>query len=458
MKIVIIGGGPGGYTAAIRFAQEGADVTLVEKQEIGGVCLNKGCVPTKLLLHAAAVKTEAEKASEWGIKTSNVTLDWKKVQERKDATLGQLRSGVEELLKNAGVTVVNGTAAFESANSIVVTKADGKSENLGFDKCVIATGASDVKPASMIEDDENVYTGTELLGIRQLPESLIVIGGGVVGCELATALVQMGVKVSIVEYTPQILNGFDQKQVSVIKNRLESTGVEIHTNCKVTSISDAWGSKCVAYEQEGDSKEMEAEAVLMSMGRKPNTDGLCLDKAGIEVENNRIKTDGNMQTTAKDVYAIGDCASKIQLEYVATNEAEQLVEYVMKGKEMHEAMIPACVYTAPEIARVGVSEAIESVMTAEFPFAASGRALSCGCTEGSVKLFADKESHKLVGASIVGQSATELINICTMAIRTGMTLEDVSETVFPHPVLAEGIKEAAMMMLGTSVNYPPLTR
>lgn len=451
MNIIVIGGGPGGYTAAIRFAQEGADVTLIEKEHVGGVCLNKGCIPTKLLLHAAAVKSEAENAKEWGVTTGNVSFDWKKVQERKDVTLAQLRGGVEGLLKANGVNTIIGTAAFTAPNQVKVTTTYGSSQLLDFDKCVIATGASDVKPAGMIEDADNVYTGTEILSIKQLPESLIVIGGGVVGCELATAMAQYGVKVTILEYTPQLLNGFDKKQVEVIERRMKVMGIEIHTECEVKSVSDEWGNKLVTYIHDGSEEELNAEAVLLAMGRKPNVDTLCLDAAGVELDGNRIKVDESLQTTNSNVFAIGDCASIIQLEYVATNEAEQLVEYVIKSKSIEKALIPACVYTMPEIARVGTPT--EACMVAEFPFAASGRAMSCGCTDGGVKIWAEKDSHKVIAASIVGLNATELISICTLTIKKGMTLEEMGEMVFPHPVLAEGIKEASMMLLGASVNY-----
>lgn len=454
MNIIIIGGGPGGYTAAIRFAQEGADVTLIEKEYVGGVCLNKGCIPTKLLLHAAAVKTEAESANEWGVATGKVTLDWKQVLSRKDATLAKLRGGVEGLLKANGVNTIMGTAVFTSPNQVTVTTSNGSSQLLDFDKCVVATGASDVKPAGMIEDADNVYTGTEILSIKQLPESLIVIGGGVVGCELATAMAQYGVKVTILEYTPQLLNGFDKKHVEVIEKRMKMMGIEIHTECEVKSVSDEWGNKLVTYKHNGSEEELNAEAVLLAMGRKPNVDALCLDAAGVELDGNMIKVNENLQTANSNVFAIGDCASKIQLEYVATNESEQLVEYVMKGKSIEKPLIPACVYTMPEIARVGL--ATDDCMVAEFPFAASGRAMSCGCIEGGVKIWADKSSHKVIAASIVGQNATELISICTLVIEKGMTLEELSEMVFPHPVLAEGIKEASMMVLGTSVNYLPV--
>lgn len=454
MNLIIIGGGPGGYTTAIRFAQEGADVTLIEKEHVGGVCLNKGCIPTKLLLHAAAVKTEAENANEWGVATGKVSFDWKKVQTRKDATLAQLRGGVEGLLKANGVNTIIGTAIFTAPTQIKVTISDGNSQLLDFDKCVIATGASDVKPAGMIEDADNVYTGTEILSIKQLPESLIVIGGGVVGCELATAMAQYGVKVTILEYTSQLLNGFDEKQVEVIEKRMKKMGIEIYTECEVKNVSDEWGNKLVAYNHNGNEEELNAEAVLLAMGRKPNVDTLCLDVANVELDGNKIKVNENFQTSNSNIYAIGDCASKIQLEYVATNEAEQLVEYVMKGKKTEETLVPACVYTKPEIARVGVPT--DDCMVAEFPFAASGRAMSCGCTEGYVKIWADKKSHRMIAASIVGQNATELISICTVAINKGMTLEEISETVFPHPVLAEVIKEASMMLLGSSVNYLPV--
>ena len=454
MKVVIIGGGTGGYSCAIRFAQLGADVTLIEKDNLGGVCLNEGCIPTKTLLGAANILNELnENARQYGINVENLSFDWSQLKKYKYNVIRRLQNGVSGLLQMNGVTVINGTAAFVNNKQICV-----EGNIIDFDIAIIAVGSSSVVPQGMTETPENVISSKEALTLDSLPQSLCIIGGGVIGCELATAFSTFGVKVTIVEYLDNILNGFDKKQTEVIKTSLKKKGVKFYLSSKVESVKKTLGGKEITFTKDGELNIIQAEKVLVAIGRKANIDNLNLPAAGIELDGSLIKTDKYYCTITDNIYAIGDCASKIQLAYVASSQGKQVAEFVMIHKEPKEIIIPQCVFTIPEIAKVGAptDDLDTNMLLAEFPFMASGKAVSAQHTEGSVKVVADKETHIIKGVSIVGHGATDLIAEASLAVNKEMTLEELAEVIHAHPVMSEGLGIAVEMLLGSSIDYPPL--
>ncbi|MBP9983508.1 MAG: dihydrolipoyl dehydrogenase [Prevotella sp.] len=455
MKIVIIGGGPGGYSCAIRFAQLGAEVTLIEKNKVGGVCLNEGCIPTKTLLRAADLLYDLKgNARQYGITADNVSIDWNQMLRFKDNVIKKLQYGVTGLLNKNNVSIIKDTATFINNKQVKVSDSI-----IDFDVAVIAVGAKSVIPAGWLGNKNGVINSSEALSMEQLPQSLCIIGGGVIGCELATAYAAFGVQVSIVEYLDNILTGFDKKQIEQIKMSFKKKGIKLYLSSKVVAIKDTVDGKEVEYTQNGATNSIRAEKVLVAIGRKANIDDLGLECAGIELDKNLIMIDSHSQTTAPNIFAIGDCASRVQLAYVASHQGKQVAEYVMIHKEGKDSIIPQCVFTIPEIAKVGISTDdidIDKVLISEFPFAASGKAISGLHTDGSVKVVADKESHEILGVSIVGHGATELIAEASLAANKGMTLEDLSEVVHAHPVMSEGLGIAVDMLLGSSIDYPPM--
>lgn len=457
MKVVVIGGGTGGYSCAIRFAQLGADVTLIEKNKLGGVCLNEGCIPTKTLLRAADILYDLKgNARQYGITVDNVSFDWNQMKKYKDNVIRRLQNGVGGLLQMNKVLVINETASFISDKQIRA------GENIiDFDVAVLAVGSKSSVPAGLVDNFDNVLTSSDALSLEILPQNVCIIGGGVIGCELAIAMNAFGVKVTIVEYLDNILNGFDTKQVDVIKSSFKKKGIKFYLSSKVESIKEGPDGKVISFTNDGESTTIQAEKVLVAIGRKVNTESLNLEAAGIELDGNIIKTDCNHQTTANNIYAIGDCASKIQLAYLASHQGKQVAELVMKHEKPNAAVIPQCVFTIPEIAKVGISTSNVdpgTMMVSEFPFMASGKAVCAQHADGSIKVVADKGNHKILGVSVVGHGATELIAEASLAINKGMTLEDISKIVHAHPVMSEGFGIAVEMLLGSSIDYPPVAK
>lgn len=438
MKIVVIGAGPSGYTCAIALAQKGAEVTIIESNHIGGVCLNVGCIPTKSLLHMTKSIGDAE-------------IDWKTVLQHKDVIVTNIRGGVEALLKMNNVVILKGHAKFISSNNIVVN-----GQELSFDKAVIATGSSAIIP-SFVRNSKNCLDSTQALALEKLPKSICIIGGGVVGCEMATVFNNAGVKVTIIEALEDILVGFEKKHVVFLKKHMKESGIDIHVLAKVSEVRDSGFSTTVAYEENGESKSCPCDKVLVSVGREANIDGLGLEKAGVTTENNLIVTDENFKTSADNIFAIGDCSSSIKLAYWGSTQAKKLAKHIINGNvcSMPDT-IPSCVFTNPEIAKVGKSE-IElcdrDIKCAEFPFAASGKALCIGEAEGYVKIIIDAGTKELLGGHIVGPMATELISILVPLITNHCNLDILNNSVFAHPTLSEAIAETVDMLNGESVNF-----
>lgn len=449
--IAILGGGPGGYVAAIRAAQRGAKTVLIEKEALGGVCLNVGCIPTKTLLRSAQVYQDIVDAANFGvIVNGEVKLDWPTMLSRKNKVVQQLTSGVTQLLKANGVDVRHGYGVVQDKNTIIVDGEEIKTKNL-----IIATGSRPtILPITGLQeamDSGIAVDSTGALAFETIPERFIVVGGGVIGIEFAALFSTLGSKVTVLEKF-SILNGLDSDIQSQMRRFLKRRGVEIFESADVQRFE---GSK-VFVEVGGEVREFAGDSILISLGRRPNIDAVA--DLGLELDKGGIKTNAKLETNVPGVYAIGDVNGKQMLAHTASAEGIAAVENILGGSaEIDYNKIPACVYSFPEIAVVGLTEeqAKEQgydVQTGMFPFAANGKALAEGQTEGFVKIVADKQYGEVLGIHIVGPNATDLIAEAANALQLESTLYDLAETVHPHPTLSEAVMEAAHVALGQPIH------
>ncbi len=459
--VVVIGSGPGGYTAAFRAADLGLDVTLIEKYDtLGGVCLNVGCIPSKALLHSAAVISEAREIEKHGISFGKPTIDVDKLRHFKESVIGKLTGGLASMAKQRKVNVVQGYAKFISSNALSIHNADGSTSTLSFDKAIIAAG-SRVTIFPMFEtDDERVIDSTGALELKEIPKSMLIVGGGIIGLEMATVYSELGTKVDIVEFMPQIIPGADKDLVMPLKKRMKNLVNEIMTNTKVESIDPQKAGIKVNFgsAQEGkDGPEPRIyDYVLVATGRRPNGDLIDADKAGVNVdEHGFIAANNQMQTNINHIFAIGDIVGQPMLAHKATHEAKVAAEVCAGQKSGFEAsVIPSVAYTDPEIAWVGLTETqakAEGVdyETGVFPWAASGRAIGNDRTEGKTKVLFDPKTHRVLGGGIVGTSAGDLIAEIGLAIEMGADAADLGLTIHPHPTLSETVAMAAEVYEGT---------
>ena len=457
LDTVIIGSGPGGYVAAIRAAQLGQQVTIIERNVIGGTCLNVGCVPSKALLQAGHTYLSLKHASKYGI-TATGTLDFTQTQTWKNTqVVEKLRMGVTQLLKKNKVTVLKGEARFSGKNTLSVTS-DGKSEDYSFKNCIIATGSRpiEIKAAPF---GPRIVDSTGILNTSTLPESLVVIGAGYIGSELAEAMASFGTKVTVIEATPTILPGFNTKLSDLVKRNLTKLGVTLLTDAKVTATQEHADKVTVTYVKGDATQTVDAELVLVSVGRRPNTDGLNLAAAGLATDpKGLIPVNAQSRTNNPQIYAIGDVVAGLALAHKASYEAKIVAEAIAGHKVAvdYKAM-PAVCYTTPEIATTGktVEEATAAGFSAkatDFPLAANSRAIAAGKTDGFVRIVHDEKSKVILGAQIAGESASEIISTLTVAIETGLTLEDIALTIFPHPTVAEAIMDNTEVGLGFPIH------
>jgi len=460
IRIAIIGGGPGGYVAAIRAAQLGAEVTLIEKNALGGVCLNVGCIPTKVLLHTAEAYTLAKEGAAIGLKAGNVSVDWDGLMARKRAVVDTLVAGVGTLMTSNGVTVIRGTASFVSPGELSVALNEGGTTTVRADSVIISTGSEPVVPPIPGFELEGVITSTEALSLEKLPESVVLVGGGVIGMEFASLFSSFGVKVTVVEMLPGILPMLDGEIVGILRGVLERKGVVFHTSSKVTGVEKKGRGLSVSVETPRGAMTLEAEKVLVSVGRRPVTKGLGLEKIGLSMDRSRIKTDKKMETSVKGVYAVGDCASPIMLAHVASREGEVAAENIMGHRvEMDYKTVPNAVYTAPEIASVGLTEKEASekgfrVKIGRFPLMANGKSLIMNETDGLVKYVVDEKYDEILGVHIIGPRATDLIVEGALALRLEATVDELVTTVHAHPTVGEALLEGALAVRGQSISMP----
>jgi len=463
-EVVVLGSGPGGYTAAFRAADLGKKVVLIEKEEVlGGVCLNVGCIPSKALLHVAEVVSEAPELAEAGITFSKPKIDTDKLRAHKDGVIGKLTGGLKQMAKQRKVNVVNGYGKFTSANTIEVEAADGSKQTVGFENCIIAAGSSVTKLPFIPWDDERVWDSTDALELHNIPKRLLVVGGGIIGLEMATVYSALGANVTVVELGPGLMPGADRDLIRLFERVLKKRYENIFTNTKVTELTP--GKKGIVCKFEGkDAPEEDTfDNVLVAIGRSPNGKLIDAEKAGVVVNDyGFIEVDNQMRTNVNHIFAIGDVVGQPMLAHKATHEAKVAAEVISGEKRFFDArVIPSVAYTDPEVAWVGKTEdqlkeeGIEYEKGA-FPWAASGRALSVGATTGSTKVLYDAKTHRMIGAAILGKNAGELIAEAALAIEMGAEMEDVGLTIHPHPTLSETMNFATEVAEGTCTDiYMP---
>lgn len=454
--VLVIGGGPGGYVAAIRAAQLGAKVTLAERAEIGGTCLNRGCMPTKALLHSSEVYELATNSVDIGIIGRDVAVDWPRVQATRQSVSDKLTGGVRALMRANKVTVVEGEAKFTGPKTVEV---GGKT--LNPDKIIIAVGSKPVMPPIPgLKECPACIDSTACLKLDHIPESLVVIGGGVIGVELGSVYRRFGSKVSVLELQDRILPQMDGELAELAAAQLVAEGMDLRTGAKVTRVDTTTNGAAVHAEIGGKDTVFEAEKVLVCVGRSPNLEGLGLDKAGIAVEGGFIKVDKRLETSVPGVFAVGDCSGRLMLAHAAMAMGEAAAENAMGGEAgFNEDMSPACAYVGPEIAGVGYTEerakelGIEYIV-GRFPTSANGRSLVSGCTGGLIKVLAGPKFGEILGVHILAPSATELIEEAALAIRLEATLDELTDTIHCHPTVAEALREAALAAQKRAIHIP----
>ncbi|CAN4269280.1 Lpd Pyruvate/2-oxoglutarate dehydrogenase complex, dihydrolipoamide dehydrogenase (E3) component, and related enzymes [Methylophilaceae bacterium] len=457
-EVVVLGSGPGGYTAAFRAADLGKKVVLIERfSTLGGVCLNVGCIPSKALLHTAKVITEAEETAQHGVSFSSPNIDLEQLRHWKaNDVVGKLTGGLASMAKQRDVTVVQGLGKFTGPNQIAVTAADGKLTTVSFDYAIIAAGSQATKfPGAPA--DERIMDSTGALALADIPKRLLVIGGGIIGLEMGTVYDALGSKVSVVEFTDGLVQGCDRDLVRPLQKRMEKRFESIMLSTKVVSMDAKADGIHVSFEGEAAPKDVQVyDRVLVSIGRKPNGKNIGAELAGVNINDwGFIPVDKQMRTNVPHIFAIGDIVGQPMLAHKATHEGKVAAEVIAGHKVEFQAMtIPSVAYTDPEIAWAGVTETEAKAQgidyeKASFPWAASGRALSVGRTEGTTKLIFDKTSHRLIGAGIVGVNAGELLAETVLAIEMGADAHDLGLTIHPHPTLSETVCFAAEMKEGT---------
>jgi len=445
MKITILGGGPGGYVAALKAAILGAEVYLVEKEAIGGTCLNRGCIPTKAYLSCSDVYDHVAHSHEFGVELGGVPkADFSAMFTRKDAAVSQLVQGVGYLLKRKGVTVYKGCGELVSNTQVKVTYGNGNTEIIETDKIVLATGSVPILPAPFKHDGERVLSSKECLRLEEIPKSMIIVGGGVIGCEFGQFFKKMGTEVTIVEMADTVLPFEDADVSGVLGKSLAAGKINLKLGTRVVEVNllDD-GVACVL----SDGESLRADKMLVAIGRRANTANLGLEALGVALDNGKVQVDECMRTNVDNLYAIGDIVDSPFLAHVASREGVVAVEHIM-GKEACAKYhaVPRCVYTSPEVAAVGMTEkqAAEKgieVRVGRFSFAGIGKALVIGKTDGFVKVIVD-DKDTIIGGAVVGPHATDLLAELTLSVHLGVTAMQLGEVIHPHPTLSEALMEA----------------
>lgn len=464
-KIVIIGAGTGGYGAAFMAADLGMDVTLIDKNaKAGGVCLQRGCIPSKALLHVAKLLNETKEAANWGIKFSEPEIDINRIREWKNEVINHMTGGLGQLIKQRKIKFIQGTAAFVNSNKIKIEKAEGGNEELEFDYAVLGTGSVPAKVPSLDIGSKRVLDSTSALELEDIPKKLLVIGGGYIGLELGTVYAALGSKVTVVEMTSGLLPGADRDLVSILSKRVNSMMENVYLNTKVVEMKEVKNGLKVTFEGDKvEEKEQTFDKVLVSVGRKPVTEGLGLENTKVQLdEKGFVKVDLQRRTDDPNIFAVGDIAGNPMLAHKATAEGKVVAEVIAGHKVAFEpAAIPAVVFTDPELAWVGLNETEAKekgikVDVAKFPWAASGRAKTLERLDGLTKLIIEPETERILGMGIVGAGAGELIAEGALAVEMAALAKDVALTIHAHPTLSETVMESAESYFGEATHiYRP---
>ncbi|MGG7159780.1 dihydrolipoyl dehydrogenase [Clostridium baratii] len=459
--LLVIGGGPGGYVAALYAAKKGLNTVLVEREKLGGTCLNVGCIPTKALVKSSEVYKDTLLGEEFGFEIENIKVNMNKVIDRKDKIRENLVSGIDYLLSKNNVRVIKGDASFLD-DKIIVAKRGKDEYKIEAKNIIVATGSKISKINIKGIDLPFVLNSKSALDNKNLPKSITIIGGGVIGMEFAFIYSNFGVKVNVVEYMDRLLTMVDDDISEEIKNIARLNGINIYTSSKVTKIEESEnGDAIVFFENEGKEKYLISENVLVAIGREPNMDGLNIEKAGIELNERGkgIKVDNTLKTNVPGIYAVGDVNNKMQLAHVASHQGIIAVDNILsEDKEMKYDCVPNVIFTAPEIASVGLTEreCIEkkiNIKVSKFPFSANGKALTMGESRGFIKIIKDIDNDKIVGASLIGADASSLISTLTVIIKNNIKDKDIADTIFAHPTTGEVIHEAALGLSIGALHY-----
>lgn len=454
--IAVLGAGPGGYVAALKAAQMGASVAIVEQGPLGGTCLNAGCIPSKALLASAELLYGIKHAAPLGIKvTGEVTFDWPAIQARKDKVLNTLRGGIKSLLAARKAVLFQGRAKLNGPGKITVTGKAG-TEEFSASRIILATGSVPARIPGWPTDVERVCTSDESLHWKTLPARLLIVGGGVIGCEFACMMREFGVEVTVVELMPRLLPELDESLADPLQKAFAKRGIQCFTGTKVASLTAADTVKAVL----DNGQTIESDRVLLSIGRRPNTADLGLESVGLATDRGFIRVDDRMETSVKGIYCIGDANGRCLLAHAASAQGVVAVENALGHARTFTAPIPSAVYTFPEIGAVGMTQAQAKkaglpIAIGAFPLAALGKAIAVGHTEGFAKVIRNRETGALLGVHMIGHNATECIASAAAMLHQKVTVRELAEVVYAHPTLSESIKEAAEDALGMALHLPP---
>ncbi|WCK56637.1 dihydrolipoyl dehydrogenase [Aneurinibacillus sp. Ricciae_BoGa-3] len=456
-SIAIIGGGPAGYVAAITAAQQGKKVTLINQGPLGGTCLNEGCMPTKSLLQSADTYERVKKASQFGINlpSGTIGIDWDVVQEHKNRIVATLVQGIQYLMKKNKIQVITGEASFLTSHRLRI-KTDKSLEEVQYSHIIIASGSEPIPLPFAPFDDKWIIHSGQAMSLPSIPSSLVIIGGGVIGCEFASIYSRMGTKVTIIEMAKQLLPGEDEDIASVLHKELANHGVRIYTSTAVKDLNTE--KRTVLIENNGDIQEIEGEYALVSVGRKPRITNLGLENIGIDFSGKGINVNERMQTSIPSIYACGDVIGGIQLAHVAFHEGTvAALNACGHDKKVSYQAVPRCIYTSPEIASVGITETearqrYGDIKIGEFPFSANGKALISNERIGKVKVIVEPQYNEIIGFSIVGPHATELIGQGAVMMQAEMTTDFIEGMIAAHPTLSESLHEALLSAAGQAIH------
>ncbi len=460
-NLVIIGGGPGGYVAAIRAAQLGIRTVIIEKDKLGGTCLNRGCIPTKALYKSAEILNALHQGEAFGVKLSEFSLDMLRVQSRKNEVVDRMRAGIDQLMRSSQIEVIKGEARFTDPKTLEVVSAEADITSIKADNIIIATGSvpSGIRVSGM--DSLKVISSEEALSLNAVPKSMVICGGGVIGIEFAGIFASFGTEVTVIECAPKILQGLDEEVSKRLGIFLKKKRVKLDTGTKIIEIKEKEEGLQIIAETEHGNKEYFCELLLMAAGRTPDIDGLNLEAAGVAHDKKGIKVNNDYETSVEGIYAIGDVIGGQMLAHVASEEGKACVDGIYGyDAAVDYGIVPSCIFSFPEAASVGMTEekAKEKgvgYLTGKFVFAANGKAMTMGETEGFIKIIADKTTHRILGVHIIGPHASDLISEGVLAIKNKLTIEQIGETIHAHPTLSEAFCEAVMDASGQAIHNLP---